>query len=47
MTTGYAKDILPVFRTGDIGCMTPKGIRLGDAHGCSTRRPTTIPTLTF
>jgi len=31
MPTCYAKDILPMFRPGDIGCMTPKGIHLGDA----------------
>jgi hypothetical protein len=30
--TGYAKDILPLFRTTDIGCMTPKGVRLGDVQ---------------
>jgi hypothetical protein len=32
MATCYAKDILPMFRPGDIGCMTPKGIHLGDAQ---------------
>ena len=31
MTTGFAKDILPLFRPGDVRCMTAKGIRLGDA----------------
>ena len=31
MTTGFAKDILPLFRSGDVRCMTSKGIRLGDA----------------
>ena len=32
MPTCYANDILPMFRPGDIGCMTPKGIHLGDAQ---------------
>jgi hypothetical protein len=32
MTTGYAKDILPMFRPRDIGCMTPRGVHLGDAQ---------------
>ena len=31
MTTGFAKDILPLFRHGDVRCMTAKGIHLGDA----------------
>ena len=32
MTTGYAQDILLMFRPGDIGCMNPKGIHLGSAQ---------------
>ena len=32
MTTGYAGDILPLFRQIDINCMTPKGVHLGDAQ---------------
>jgi hypothetical protein len=32
MTTGYADDILPLFRQIDINCMTPKGVHLGDAQ---------------
>lgn len=32
MTTGYAQDILPMFRTGDISCMMPKGVRIGNAQ---------------
>jgi hypothetical protein len=32
MTPGYAHDILPLFRAGDIACMTPRGIRIGDAQ---------------
>jgi hypothetical protein len=31
MTTSFGNDILPMFRPGDIACMTPKGVRLGDA----------------
>jgi len=31
MTTSYGTDILPMFRPGDIACMSPKGVRLGDA----------------
>jgi len=31
MTTSYANDILPMFGRGDIACMTPKGVHLGDA----------------
>lgn len=30
MSTSYAQDILPLFRTGDIHCMATKGVRLGD-----------------
>jgi len=32
MTTGYAGDIVPLFRQIDINCMTPKGVHLGDAQ---------------
>jgi hypothetical protein len=32
MTTSFAQDILPKFRPGDIGCMAPKGIRIGNAQ---------------
>ena len=32
MTTGYAQDIRPKFRPGEIGCMAPRGIRIGDAQ---------------
>lgn len=32
MTICFTKDILPMFRTGDIGCMTPKGVHIGDAQ---------------
>lgn len=32
MTTGYADDILPLFRQIDINCMTPNGVHLGDAQ---------------
>jgi hypothetical protein len=32
MTTGYADDILPLFRQIDINCMTPKSVHLGDAQ---------------
>ena len=32
MTTGYAGDILPLFRQIDINCMTPKSVHLGDAQ---------------
>jgi hypothetical protein len=32
MTTGYADDILPLFRQIDINCMTSKGVHLGDAQ---------------
>lgn len=31
MATSFVNDILPMFRPGDIACMTPKGIRIGDA----------------
>ena len=31
MTTGYGTDILPIFQLGDIACMTPKVIQLGNA----------------
>ena len=31
MTTSFGNDILPMFRPGDIACMTPKGVRLSDA----------------
>jgi len=31
MATSFANDILPMFRPGDIACMTPKGIRIADA----------------
>ncbi|QPF83511.1 hypothetical protein IC762_27970 [Bradyrhizobium genosp. L] len=31
MTTSYGKDILPLFRPGDVHCMDPKGVRLDDA----------------
>ena len=29
---GFAADIQPLFRPGDIRCMTPKGIHLGDVQ---------------
>ena len=32
MTTGYAQDILPMFRTGDISCMMPKGVSIDNAQ---------------
>ncbi|WP_024520423.1 hypothetical protein [Bradyrhizobium sp. Tv2a-2] len=32
MAVSYDQDIRPLFRSGDIACMTPKGIRLGDAE---------------
>ena len=31
MATSFANDVLPKFRPGDIGCMTPRGINIGDA----------------
>jgi hypothetical protein len=31
VTLTYAHDIRPLFRDKDIGCMTPKGVRLGDS----------------
>lgn len=31
MTTSYGTDVLPMFRPGDIACMTPKDVDLGDA----------------
>jgi hypothetical protein len=31
-TTGYAEDIQPMFRPGDITCMTRRGVRIGDAQ---------------
>lgn len=31
MTTSFGNDILPMFRPGDVACMTPKGVRLSDA----------------
>lgn len=30
MAVSFARQILPMFRPGDIACMAPKGIRLGD-----------------
>jgi hypothetical protein len=30
--TGYAQDIEPMFRPGDISCMTRRGVRIGDAQ---------------
>jgi hypothetical protein len=30
MTTSFASDILPLFRPGDIDCMTPRGVQLGN-----------------
>jgi hypothetical protein len=35
VTTGCAKDILPVVRPGDMSRMTPKAVRLGDAQWMS------------
>jgi hypothetical protein len=32
MTTGYAQNILPLFRASDIACMTPRGVRIGDTQ---------------
>ena len=32
MTTSYANDILPLFRPGDLACMTPKGVQLGEVQ---------------
>jgi hypothetical protein len=32
MATSFAADILPKFRPGDIGCMSPKGIHIGSAE---------------
>ena len=32
MMAGFARDILPMFRPGDITCMASKGVRLGDAQ---------------
>jgi hypothetical protein len=32
MVTSFATDILPKFRIGDIGCMSPKGILIGSAE---------------
>ena len=32
MATGFAREILPLFRPGDITCMASKGVRLGDAQ---------------
>jgi hypothetical protein len=29
MTTSFTTDILPLFRPGDIGCMSPRGILIG------------------
>ena len=31
MTLSFAKDILPLFRDGDIKCMTRGGVKLGEA----------------
>jgi len=32
MAAGFAREILPLFRPGDITCMASKGVRLGDAR---------------
>jgi hypothetical protein len=32
VTVSFAVDILPKFRPGDIGCMSPKGIFIGSAE---------------
>jgi hypothetical protein len=32
MAFAFIKDVLPLFRPADIGCMNPKGVHLGDAQ---------------
>ena len=39
MAVTYAHDIRPKFRVGDVGCMTPRGIRLADAHWMCNPEP--------
>ncbi len=31
MATTFTSNVLPLFRSGDIACMTPMGVKLGDA----------------
>jgi hypothetical protein len=32
MSVTYSNDIRPKFRPGDVACMTPRGVKIGDAN---------------
>jgi len=39
MAKTFLSDILPLFRSGDIACMTPTGVRLGDVDWMCDAQP--------